>query len=73
MPKSVGAQIPVEEEIWWFLENKEEHSEKQKLSHSKQPLSSRATERDDDGGIILEFSPVPQSILLRLQSKETTK
>jgi len=28
MPKSVGAQIPVKEEIWWFLENKEEHSEK---------------------------------------------
>jgi len=28
MPKSVGAQISIEEEIWWFLESKEKHSEK---------------------------------------------
>jgi len=28
MPKSVGAQIPVEEEVWWVLESKEQHSEK---------------------------------------------
>jgi len=28
MPKSVGAQIPVEREVWWFLENREKHSEK---------------------------------------------
>jgi len=28
MPKSVGAQIHVEGEVWWFLENKEKHSEK---------------------------------------------
>jgi len=28
MPKSIGAQILVKGEVWWFLENKEEHSEK---------------------------------------------
>jgi len=28
MPKSIGAQIPVEGEVWQFLENKEEHLEK---------------------------------------------
>jgi len=28
MLKSIGAQIPIEGEIWWFLENKEEHLEK---------------------------------------------
>ena len=75
MPKSVGAQIPVKREVQWFLESKREHSEKWRLSHSKQPLSSRATERDGDGGIMLEFPSVSQSILLRLrlQSKETIK
>jgi len=28
MPKSVGAQIPIEREVWWFLESKEEYLEK---------------------------------------------
>jgi len=28
MPKSVGAQISIEGEVWWFLENREEYSEK---------------------------------------------
>jgi len=28
MPKSIGAQIPIEGEVWWFLESKEKHSEK---------------------------------------------
>jgi len=28
MPKSIGARIPIEGEVWWFLESKEEHSAK---------------------------------------------
>jgi len=28
MPKSIEAQIPIKGEVWWFLENKKEHSEK---------------------------------------------
>jgi len=28
MPKSIGAQIPIEGGVLWFLENKEKHSEK---------------------------------------------
>jgi len=29
MPKSVGAQIPVKEEIWWFLESRGEKTKTQ--------------------------------------------
>ena len=39
----------------------------------KQPLSSRATERNNNGDMILDFPSVPQSILLGLQSNKTTK
>jgi len=27
MPKFVGAQIPVEKEIWWFLERRKEDAQ----------------------------------------------
>jgi len=30
MPKSIGAQIPVERKIWWFLEGRRGHFEKTK-------------------------------------------
>jgi len=28
MSKSIGAQIPVKGEVWWFLEKKKEYAEK---------------------------------------------
>jgi len=31
MPKSIGAQISVEREVWWFLGSKEEHLENRNL------------------------------------------
>ena len=64
MPKSVRAQIPVKGEVCGFLEIKREYSERQRLSYSEQLLSSRVTKRDDNGGMMLEFPSVPQSILL---------
>jgi len=35
MPKSVGAQIPVKEEIWWFLESRGEYLEKTKTQFTQ--------------------------------------
>ena len=38
MPKSIGAQIPIERKIWWFLESREEHFEKTETQITQIPV-----------------------------------
>ena len=51
-PSPLELRFPLRERFCGFLESKVERLENRKLSHSKWPLSSRATKGDDDGGII---------------------
>jgi len=59
-PSLLGLKFPSRESLGGFLEKKLEHSERlETQSLNSSCLSSRATERDDDGGMMLNSPPMP--------------
>ena len=58
-PSLLGLEFPLRESLGGLLEKEARTLRKTRNSVTQKLLSSRATERDDDGGMMLDSPPVP--------------